>query len=295
MTPATHRTLPVPGLRHLGAFFGLSFGITWGLAGLYFAFPASVEAWFGPFEDVTHPLFMLATYAPAISAFVVVAAAGGGRALRAYARRLLHWNVHPGWYAAVLLGIPASLLAARGIAAALGTDLPPWPAAPWPELLGSALLLLVLDPGPVEEIGWRGFALPLLQRHMSALAASLLLGLVWGVWHLPAFLMEGSPQSDYAFWIFVLGSMILSVVMTAVYNGTRGSIPLAFLFHYANNDPLGIGKSEVALPWIAIVTAVALLLVVTLGPARLAARKEVDPLARGSEAGRSSDASAPAA
>lgn len=275
--PATRPQGPL-GLRHLGAFLALAFAITWGAAGLYFAFPQRVEAWLGPFEDVTHPLFVLAVYGPALAAFGVVAAARGLAGLRAYGRRLLHLRVHPGWYVAVLAGTTASILAARGIALALGRDLAPWPEAGALGLAGGALLLLVLDPGPVEEIGWRGFALPLLQQRMSALAASLVLGAIWGLWQLPAFLVEGSPQSDSLFWGFLYGSMALSVVMTAVYNGTGGSIPLAFLLHYANNDPLGFGKREVGGPWVLLVTAVAVLAVAGLGASRLGARKVTDPL-----------------
>jgi membrane protease YdiL (CAAX protease family) len=219
---------------------------------------------------------MLAVYAPAIAAFATLAVARGRAGLAAYARRFLHWKAHPGWYAAVLLGIPASMLAARAIVLAGGGTLDPWPAAGWTTLLGVALLELVRDPGPVEEVGWRGFALPLLQRRMSAAAASAVLGVVWGVWHLPAFFVQGAPQDGYPFVGFVVGSVAVSLLMTAVYNGTRGSIPLAFLFHYATNDPLAIGKQAVALPWLAIVALLGALALARLGPARLGSHKITD-------------------
>jgi len=278
-TSADGRALGSPlGPRHLLAFLLGTFAITWGAGALYFLAPETVEAWLGDARGVGHPLFRIAVYGPAIAAFAVVAAARGRAGLGAFARRLLHWRVHPGWYAAVLLGLPASLLAARAVALARGAELGPWPDAAWTALLGGALLDLVRDPGPVEEIGWRGLALPLLQQRMSALSASAVLGLVWGVWHLPAFFIGGTPQGDYAFWGFLYGSVVLSLLMTVLYNGTGGSIPLVFLFHYANNDPLGVGKSQVAAPWILGLTALAALAIAWLGPARLGRRKHVTPL-----------------
>ncbi len=270
------------GTRHLIAFFALTFAITWGTAAFYFAFPRLVDAWFGGIQGVTHPLFLLAVYGPAIAAIAVIAATRGSAGLRAFSRRLLHLRVHPLWYVAVLLGLPASMLLARWIQLARGVALPAWPPADTGAWLAAAALSLVADPGGVEELGWRGFALPLLQRRRSALVASLILGLVWGVWHLPAFFVEGAPQGGYPFAGFVAGSMIVSLLMTVIYNHTGGSILVAFLFHWANNDPLAIGKQALAGPWIVLCGVVAVAAVAGLGPRSLGRTKVTDPLpARG--------------
>ena len=92
--------------------------------------------------------------------------------------------------------------------------------------------------GPVEEIGWRGFALPLLQRKMAPLWAGLILGLIWSLWHLPAFVLSGTPQSAWGFTPFLLGSVSVSVIMTPMFNRSSGSILLAALFHFQLNNPL---------------------------------------------------------
>jgi len=90
----------------------------------------------------------------------------------------------------------------------------------------------------VEEFGWRGLALPLLQRKFSPLWAGLILGVIWGFWHLPAFLLSGLPQSAWAFAPFFIGSVAVSVILTAIFNASGGSILLAALFHFQLNNPI---------------------------------------------------------
>ena len=92
--------------------------------------------------------------------------------------------------------------------------------------------------GPVEEFGWRGLALPLMQRRLAPIWAGLILGLIWGVWHLPAFFLSGTPQSAWGFTPFLIGSVAVSVMLTPLFNASRGSILLAALFHFQLNNPL---------------------------------------------------------
>jgi membrane protease YdiL (CAAX protease family) len=98
--------------------------------------------------------------------------------------------------------------------------------------LGVALLI-----GPVEELGWRGVALPLLQRRWAPLWASLILGGFWGLWHLPAFLLSGTPQSAWSFGPYVVGVLALSVMLTPMVNAARGSLLITALFHFQMNGP----------------------------------------------------------
>jgi membrane protease YdiL (CAAX protease family) len=145
-------------------------------------------------------------------------------------------------------------------------------------LLAAGLAQLILDPGPMEEVGWRGYALPLLQQRCTALTASLLLGAVWGVWHLPAFFVSGLSQGGYVFAGFVLGSMAVSVLMTALYNATRGCIPLMYVFHWSLNDPFSFGKMTVQIPLFATGMVFALLAVIILGPRQLGHAKFTEPV-----------------
>ena len=99
----------------------------------------------------------------------------------------------------------------------------------------AGISMIIINPGAVEEIGWRGFALPLLQSKFNALVASLILGLVWATWHLPAFLL--SPYEGVSLPIWFISVFGISVILTFIYNCTNGSIPMVFLSHWLINDP----------------------------------------------------------
>ena len=107
---------------------------------------------------------------------------------------------------------------------------------PLDALMPAIGFMLIL--GPVEEIGWRGFALPILQRRFVPLWAGLILGVIWAVWPLPAFLKSGTPQAAWGFMPFFAGSVACSIILTAFFNEVRGSILLAMLFHFQMNNPL---------------------------------------------------------
>jgi len=240
--------------RALVPFLALTFGLAWGLFALLVVFPETISATFGPMR-ATNPLFILAVYAPAIAGFLVVVIYAGPAAVGQFARRLFIWRIPPIWLALLLLGIPAVSVFGAAIA---GRPL----LAPLPEggLSGLvALLAFMLVLGPVEEFGWRGVALPILQRHMAPLWAGIILGLVWGVWHLPAFFADGTPQSGWAFAPFFVGAVSVSVILVPLFNATGGSLLWAILFHFQLNNPL----SPDGQPWdMAVFAAVAVVVVV---------------------------------
>lgn len=99
-------------------------------------------------------------------------------------------------------------------------------------------LVLALLLGPIEELGWRGLALPLLQRKVAPFWASLILGVVWATWHIPAFLIGGAPQGSWSFVPFFVGVVALSVIVTPLFNTARGSLLIVALFHFQMNSPI---------------------------------------------------------
>jgi hypothetical protein len=181
-----------------------------------------------------HPLFYLAVWAPAIAALTIVLFKKGREGTRRFLSRLLLWRAPAAWYAFLLVGIPLLFYAGAVWKGLSSAELIPVSS------LGAYLVALALMAikGPVEEIGWRGLALPLLQRKMSPLSASLVLGVVWGVWHLPAFMLSGTPQSAWSFTDFFIGTVALSVITTALFNASRGSILLPALLHLQLINPL---------------------------------------------------------
>jgi membrane protease YdiL (CAAX protease family) len=212
-------------------FLAIAFGLAWGLIAVLILFTAQVEAVFGP-VGYTNPLFVLAVYAPAIAGLSLVWWHDGVGGLGRYLRRLALWRMPLAWWAFLVLGIPAVKYLGAAMGGTLATSFPfsPWYAVV-PALATAALI------GPMEELGWRGLALPLLQRRFAPLGAGLILGAIWGLWHAPSFVLAGSPQSAWALGPYVLGVLSLSVILTPMFNAARGSILIPALFHFQMNGP----------------------------------------------------------
>jgi len=151
-----------------------------------------------------------------------------------FAGRLGQWRVGPLWWAFVVVGIPLIFVIGAAMKGSLATCTMPFGTV-GETLTGMGFMLLL---GPIEEFGWRGVALPLLQRRLAPLWASVVLGLIWGLWHMPAFLMSGTPQSAWDFSPFVVGAIAISVILTPLFNASGGSILLAMLFHFQLSNPL---------------------------------------------------------
>lgn len=221
-------------VRDVIPFFLMTFVIAWGILGLYIAVPDVMINLFGNLSG-SHPLFYLAVYAPAISAITMVIYRQGISGVGRFLSRLSLWKTTYPWYLFLLIGMPlAFYLPALLKEGAFADGLFPFASL---QAYGVSLLLMAIK-GPVEEIGWRGFALPLLQRKMAPIYASLLLGAIWAFWHLPAFLFSGTPQSAWAIMPFFVGTIALSVIVTALFNRSGGSILLAGVFHLQAINPL---------------------------------------------------------
>ena len=255
--------------RHrLIAFFLITFGLSWGIPG--FALLLSIVT--GAFEvslGRLSPLSCLFFWGPALSAGSVVLFTQGRRGLAAYLRRLTEIRFAWRWWLSVLVGVPLLKLLAFAIAQdtdqswTLVTTLPA-------DVLLTATALSALEV-PVSEFGWRGFALPLLQRHVNGLVASVFLGALWSLWYvpwlLPGAVMTWSPAGDSipSFVRFFAGSIALSITTTVLFNGGRGSVPLVILFQWLSNLPRA-WELESAISYIdtviALTTAVVLIFVV---------------------------------
>jgi membrane protease YdiL (CAAX protease family) len=150
----------------------------------------------------------------------------------------ISWRKRIPWILIVLGLWPLLVLASNTIAGRLGLPLsagPVWPNKPLPLILTESLLWFALFGGPLnEEPGWRGFALPRLQGRFSPLVASIILGALWGLWHVPLHLMG---VYGGGLWGSVIRLMDIprAVLFTWVYNRTKGSLLIAILFHAAIN------------------------------------------------------------
>src|SRR5207253_2297396 len=90
---------------------------------------------------------------------------------------------------------------------------------------------LLVGGGVDEELGWRGFALPRLQDRYGALIASVVLGIFWAGWHIPAWYAAGSGQDLISFPVFEVSVIGAAILFTWLYNSTGGSLPQGVLGH----------------------------------------------------------------
>lgn len=213
-------------------FLMISFVLTWGLAALYLLSYDRMVALFGEISK-TNPLFILAVYSPGFAGILLVWRRYGIKGLGSFFKRLTLWKAPTAWWLFLILGIPMIFYAG---AAMKGSTSFPFPFSPWYQVLPALASALFL--GPIEEFGWRGFALPLLQRRYTPFWAGLILGVIWAIWHIPAFLLSGTPQSAWSFGPYFLGVVAISVIMTPLFNATRGSLLFAFLYHFQAMNPI---------------------------------------------------------
>ncbi len=220
-------------IRSFTPFLLISFGLAWGILGLYILLPERMGAVFGQLTG-NHPLFFLAVYAPAIAAFTLVVRYGGFTGLQRFFGRVLLWRCSAAWYAFLIIGIPLIFIGGSWFRGNLFTEPFPFPSF---QSLVAALVLAAIK-GPMEEFGWRGLALPLLQRRLAPFWAGLILGAIWGLWHMPAFLLSGTQQSEWSFTAFFAGCLAISVIVTALFNESKGSILLSAFFHFSLMNPI---------------------------------------------------------
>jgi len=168
------------------------------------------------------------------------------------------------WYV-VALGLPAALaLLAASLSAWLGSAV-----LQFGRLSAIDFVLVVLVVG--EELGWRGYGLPRLLERFSPLAAGLILGVIWWLWHLPTFFIAGTPQFRQSVVAFLIMTTAYSILMTWTFLRTRGSVLIATLFHGAINISQGLFLAGTdpgsRYWWLALVYGgAAVVLAVVLGP-----------------------------
>ena len=202
----------------LGSFVVLAFALSWGLGAVLDGHPLLAPD--GSFVSGV-----------LIAALIVVAIADGRAGLKDLGRRVVRWRVSPSWYV-VVFALPVVIVATVAIL------MPLLGAAPldWskqPALVSSAVLFAILMILPVgapvsEEIGWRGVALPRLLIGRSALTASLILGIVWSLWHLPVVISDPALRVPVPFMLLVVPT---SVLVTWIFVNTRASVFIAILFY----------------------------------------------------------------
>jgi membrane protease YdiL (CAAX protease family) len=213
----------------LGLSLALSWFVFWGPLALFkiptISFVSNIK---GPAWAIT--LFIIGGFVPSLLAIFLTLKIEGINGLSLLGRRILQFKLGWRWYVFTFLIVIAGTAGQLTINKLLGNTIP---GSLFLAQLGSFLPLLILGPLS-EEIGWRGYALGRLQTRWNALISSLIIGMVWALWHLPLFLLVGTSQHELGlpFIGFLFGIMANSVFYTMLYNNTKQSLWSAILFHW---------------------------------------------------------------
>lgn len=216
--------------KSLLQFFFITFGISWLLW-----LPAVLRS--QGIVDLPPIVGLIGNFAllgPFISAFLLTRRGEGREGMRTLWKRGWSLGFDKRWLLPTLLLFP--IHAAVTVVLMLMFNQPvAWEYAQALGGLPFALVYIYFLNALPEEYGWRGFALGRLQEASNALIASLILGAVWAVWHLPLFFITGTAQAAIPFYQFFLQQVLFAVLYTWLYNNTDGSILVAIIFHTMGN------------------------------------------------------------
>ena len=181
--------------------------------------------------EIYYTLGMLAPFGPMVAAFILTLKSKGMEGVKKGIKKGL--NIRLGWWwIPILILVPIIALIAHTINIfVLGGYIPI--IAPI-IMIPMVLLVTLLIGGPLaEEFGWRGYAKPRLEEGLNTTSANIILGLIWGFWHLPLFFMIGFPHHDYfPLWLFIINCVVFSLLIAYFQNNTEKlSVVPALIIH----------------------------------------------------------------
>ncbi|HEY1468674.1 MAG TPA: CPBP family intramembrane glutamic endopeptidase [Candidatus Acidoferrum sp.] len=238
--------------RHpIASYFVLTFAISWTGAFLVAA-PKLVQG--EPLPKLTGVLmFPAMLLGPAACGIMLTRVVDGKTGLRDLLSRGTRFRVPTRWYVSLLVPPAAVLLTL--------TVLKTFVSRAYSPNRFYVGVLFGVAAGILEEIGWMGFAYPKMSRQLSPFRAAVLLGILWGIWHLPVIDFLGAATPHRAAWFpfflaFTAAMTAMRVIIAWVYRHTR-SLPLAQLLHISSTgslvafSPAGVSPMQEALWYVA--------------------------------------------
>jgi membrane protease YdiL (CAAX protease family) len=183
---------------------------------------------------------LIGAFAPLLAALTLIGRQSGWQGIKLFFGRAVDFQIKPVyWIIGFLLPLAIHLIS-HYLALALGLDVartlfPAEIAAPPVLLAIPYFFLMLMIGGGQEEFGWRGYAQEPLQDRIGVIPASLVIGVVWGIWHLPLWFMAGDLHSAYSFLAFVIMTTSISLIYAWLYNASGRKLLVVMVFHAMNN------------------------------------------------------------
>jgi len=215
-----------------------------------------------------------AAWGPLVSAVLLIWLNERGRGVIRLLKRGVDYRFAKVWWIPIILIFPIISGGALLVAILAGESIPAlfWISSPF--LIVVNFVVYLLTGGPLqEEFGWRGYALPRLQGRFNALISSIILGFMWGLWHLPYFFIGTEIIYAYGVLPLIFSDILLAILLTWLYNNTGGSILVSLVFHnmfIMSTDMFPALKTQVGSLFYLIFFIAAVIAVVAIwGPRRM--------------------------
>ena len=195
-----------------------------------------------PFDITGYSIVVviIGAFAPLLAAITLVTRAAGWKGTKAFLGQVFDFHFKP-VYLLIALALPLLIHAiSHYLAIAIGLEVAQTlfpaesPVAPIVLAIPYFILMMLIGGGQ-EEFGWRGYAQQPLQEKIGVIPASLLIGVIWGLWHLPLWFMAGDLHSAYSFFAFVIMTTSISLMYAWLYNSGGKKLLLVVIFHAMNN------------------------------------------------------------
>ena len=216
--------------RQLIYFFAITFAFSW----LLWLPQVLKFNGYPEWPDIVGLPGMFAPFGPAVAAFFLTWKVDGKAGMKTLWNRGWQLKFDKKWlWVALLFGPVTALLTVLLLNLVQGSF--SWEHGIPAMMIVPVFLLIFLTNALPEEYGWRGFALDRLQKGSTALGASLILGSIWALWHLPLFFIEGTTQAAIPMYQYFLQTIVLAIFYTWLHNNTGGSVFIAIIFHSVAN------------------------------------------------------------
>lgn len=253
--------------RDLVLYFIIAYSFTWAL---WFPAVLYTNGLIGGSFMVYFILGMIAPFGPMVSAFSLTLKFEGKSGFKNNMKRWLNFKLGWWWIPLIIL-VPILVILAHLLNVFLFNGSFPVTIIPlW--LIPLMFFIFLLIDGPLaEEFGWRGYAKPRMEEKTNSFSANLILGFIWGFWHLPLFFMVGFPHHDFLpLWLFILNDVAFSLIIAWIQNNTKQSIVPALIIHTWMNfmfvllplmEPTPGGNY---MPWLLSVIIMGILIVIVI-------------------------------
>jgi membrane protease YdiL (CAAX protease family) len=221
--------------REIALFFTIAVSWTW----FFWGIPALVTNGLLSLSISNDVFTALGGFGPLLAALLLTYFKGGKRAVVILLKRGTDYRFEKKWWLPILFLIPIVFLVSYFIVS-LFQVVPPLDVAQILSRFPMQFIYFFLGVAVAEEFGWRGYSLDRLQRRLqqfryTAVISSVILGIIWGFWHLPFFFTAGTSQAGWSFWLFLWLTVLVSILFTWLHNNTGGSVLTALFFHTSLN------------------------------------------------------------